>query len=60
MATLPDLITVAQFQQLPKGGEFAYELQDGKVVALTRLRDFQGDAAVVPSFLSSPARESTK
>jgi Uma2 family endonuclease len=36
MATLPDLITVEQFRQLPKGGEFAYELHDGKVVALTR------------------------
>jgi Uma2 family endonuclease len=36
MATLPDLITVEQFRQLPKGGEFAYELHHGKVVALTR------------------------
>ncbi|HXB70833.1 MAG TPA: Uma2 family endonuclease [Candidatus Acidoferrales bacterium] len=36
MATLPDLITVEQFRQLPKGGEFAYELHDGKVVAVTR------------------------
>src|SRR5450432_763441 len=36
MATLTDLITVEQFRQLPKGGEFAYELHDGKVVAVTR------------------------
>ena len=36
MATLPDPITVEQFRQLPKGGEFAYELHDGKVVAVTR------------------------
>ncbi|HXB70834.1 MAG TPA: Uma2 family endonuclease [Candidatus Acidoferrales bacterium] len=36
MATLPDLITVEQFRQLPKGGEFAYELLDGRVVAVTR------------------------
>jgi Uma2 family endonuclease len=36
MATLTDLITVEQFRQLPKGGEFAYELHHGKVVALTR------------------------
>jgi len=27
---------VEQFRQLPKGGEFTYELQDGKVVAVTR------------------------
>ncbi|SPE40736.1 hypothetical protein SBA3_3890007 [Candidatus Sulfopaludibacter sp. SbA3] len=36
MAALPDLMTVAQFQQLPKGGEHAYELHHGEVVALTR------------------------
>ncbi|SPE40738.1 hypothetical protein SBA3_3890009 [Candidatus Sulfopaludibacter sp. SbA3] len=36
MAALPDLMTVAQFQQLPKGGECAYELHHGEVVALTR------------------------
>jgi len=36
MATLPDLISVEQFRQLPKGGEFAYELHDGTVVAVTR------------------------
>jgi Uma2 family endonuclease len=38
MAALPDLITVAQFRQLPEGGEFAYELHHGEVVALTRPR----------------------
>jgi Uma2 family endonuclease len=36
MAALPDLITVAQFQELPEGGEYVYELQHGEVVALTR------------------------
>lgn len=36
MAALPNLITVEQFRQLPKSGEFTYELQDGKVVAVTR------------------------
>jgi Uma2 family endonuclease len=36
MAALPDPITVAQFRQLPEGGEFAYELHHGEVVALTR------------------------
>jgi Uma2 family endonuclease len=36
MAALPDLITVEQFRQLPKGGEYAYELHHGEVVALTR------------------------
>lgn len=36
MATLPDLISVEQFRQLPKGGEFAYELHHGTVVAVTR------------------------
>ena len=36
MAALPDLITVEQFRQLPKGGEFAYELHHGEVVAATR------------------------
>ncbi|MGA3018650.1 MAG: hypothetical protein ABSF62_16120 [Bryobacteraceae bacterium] len=30
MAALPDLITVAQFRQLPEGGEFAYELHHGE------------------------------
>ena len=36
MATLTDLISVEQFRELPKGGEFAYELHDGRVVAVTR------------------------
>jgi Uma2 family endonuclease len=36
MAALPDLTTVEQFRQLPKGGEFAYELHYGEVVAVTR------------------------
>ena len=38
MAALPDLITVAQFRLLPKGGEFAYELHYGEVVSVTRPR----------------------
>jgi len=38
MAALPDLITVAQFRQLPEGGEFVYELHHGEVVAMTRPR----------------------
>ncbi len=36
MAALPDLITVAQFRELPEGGEFAYELHHGVVVRETR------------------------
>ncbi len=36
MAALPNLITVAQFRELPEGGEYAYELHHGEVVALTR------------------------
>ncbi|MDR3702799.1 MAG: Uma2 family endonuclease [Candidatus Sulfopaludibacter sp.] len=36
MAALPNLITVAQFRDLPEGGEYAYELHHGEVVALTR------------------------
>lgn len=36
MAALPELITVAQFRELPEGGEFAYELHHGEVVRLTR------------------------
>jgi Uma2 family endonuclease len=36
MAALPDLITVAQFRQRPEGGEFAYELHYGVVVAVPR------------------------
>src|SRR5580658_4135661 len=38
MAALPDLITVEQFRQLPESGEFAYELQHGEVVPMTRPR----------------------
>ena len=38
MAAFPDLISVAQFRQLPEGGEFAYELHYGEVVAVTRPR----------------------
>jgi Uma2 family endonuclease len=38
MAALPDLITVAQFRQLPEDGEHVYELHHGEVVALTRPR----------------------
>ena len=38
MAALPDLITVAQFRQLPEDGELAYELQHGEVIAVTRPR----------------------
>lgn len=38
MAALPNLITVAQFRQLPEGGEFVYELHHGEVVTLTRPR----------------------
>lgn len=36
MAALPDLITVAQFRELPEGGECTYELHHGVVVAVTR------------------------
>jgi len=36
MAALPEPITVEQFRQLPKSGEFTYELHDGRVVAVTR------------------------
>lgn len=38
MAALPDLVTVAQFRQMPEGGEFTYELRHGEVVAVTRPR----------------------
>ena len=38
MAALPDLITVAQFRQMPEGGESSYELHHGEVVAVTRPR----------------------
>ena len=37
MAALPQLVSVAQFRQLPEG-EFLYELHSGEVVALTRPR----------------------
>ena len=36
MAALPNLVTVAQFRDLPEEGEYAYELHHGEVVALTR------------------------
>ena len=36
MAALPSLMTVDQFRQLPEGGECAYELHYGEVVAVTR------------------------
>ena len=36
MAALPHLITVDEFRELPKGGNFAYELRHGEVVAMTR------------------------
>jgi Uma2 family endonuclease len=36
MAALPSLLTVAQFRELPEGGDFEYELHHGEVVALTR------------------------
>ncbi|HMC61219.1 MAG TPA: Uma2 family endonuclease [Candidatus Solibacter sp.] len=36
MAALPDLITVAQYRQLPDNGEFVYELHHGEVVAMSR------------------------
>src|SRR5215475_7497877 len=36
MAALPNLITVEEFRRLPKGGEYAYELHHGEVVAMTR------------------------
>jgi Uma2 family endonuclease len=38
MAALPDLITVAQFRQMPEGGECSHELHHGEVVAVTRPR----------------------
>jgi len=38
MAALPNLITVEQFRRLPEGGECAYELHHGEVVAVTRPR----------------------
>jgi Uma2 family endonuclease len=36
MAALPNLITVAEFRELPEGGEFICELHHGEVVAVTR------------------------
>jgi len=36
MAALPNLITVHEFRELPKGGEYAYELHHGEVVPVTR------------------------
>lgn len=36
MAALPNLVTVAQFRELPECGESVYELHYGEVVALTR------------------------
>ena len=36
MAALPNLITVDEFRQLPKGGEYTYELHHGEVVGVTR------------------------
>jgi Uma2 family endonuclease len=36
MAALPDLITVAQYRQLPENDEFVYELHHGEVVAMAR------------------------
>jgi len=36
MAALPDLITVAQFREMPENEAYIYELHDGEVVAVTR------------------------
>ena len=36
MAALPNPMTVAQFRELPEGGEFTYELHYGEVVRVTR------------------------
>jgi Uma2 family endonuclease len=36
MAALPNLLTVAEFRELPDDGEYAYELHHGEVVAVTR------------------------
>jgi Uma2 family endonuclease len=46
MAALPDLITVEQYRQLPKGGEFVYELHDGEVVEVTRPSEGHWDLQV--------------
>ena len=54
MAALPNLITVAQFRELPEGGECTYELHHGEVVAVTRPRarhsELQHRAALIDSF----------
>ena len=36
MAALPNLVTVAQFRELPNSGQFTYELHAGEVVAMVR------------------------
>ena len=36
MAALPDLITVAQFREMPEDEAYSYELHHGEVVAVTR------------------------
>lgn len=36
MATFPNMLTVAQYRELPEGGEFTYELNYGEVVSVTR------------------------
>jgi Uma2 family endonuclease len=36
MAALPELITVAQFRQMPENESYLYELHYGEVVAVTR------------------------
>jgi Uma2 family endonuclease len=36
MAALPNILTVAEFRELPEGGEFTYELHHGEVVPVTR------------------------
>ena len=36
MAALPNILTVAEFRELPEGGEFTYELHHGEVVSMTR------------------------
>src|SRR5262245_2733645 len=35
MAALPNLITVAQFRELPEDGEYCYELHHGEVFPMT-------------------------
>jgi Uma2 family endonuclease len=36
MAALPHILTVAEFRELPEGGDFTYELHNGEVVPVTR------------------------